>query len=158
APSRSMGIPSPEREALTTMVSPCASVVGWSGLDCASAGVAAASASSETKVVLNMGLSPRALGNEGEVLPKRFPRSTGRPTSAWRVRRTPPARTPGPRRVVVAQTEDTVPWPIPGPWQERPCAGRSPGSRVRARYTAFPGAADLPAGAQWLLLPSKEPC
>jgi hypothetical protein len=32
----------------------------------------------------------------------------------------------------------TVPRPSPGPKQERPDAGRSPGSRVVARHTAFP--------------------
>ena len=37
---------------------------------------------------------------------------------------------------------ETVPWPIPGPWQERPCAGRSPGSRVVARCAAFPDRVD----------------
>jgi len=44
-------------------------------------------------------------------------------------------------RPFVAQTEFTVPRPSPGPGQERPDAGRSPGSWVIAWYTAFPGLA-----------------
>src|SRR3546814_4793744 len=44
-------------------------------------------------------------------------------------------------------TENTVPWPTPGPGQERPCAGRSPGSRVNAAMHAFP---DLrPVAGPW---------
>ena len=49
----------------------------------------------------------------------------------------------GPRRTCVAQTECTVPQPSPGPRQERPDAGRSPGSWVIARCMAFPGLACL---------------
>lgn len=49
----------------------------------------------------------------------------------------------GPRRTCVAQTDFTVPRPSPGPGQERPDAGRSPGLRVIARCTAFPGLAGV---------------
>ena len=55
-------------------------------------------------------------------------------------RQNPPLR---PGRKFVAQTEYTVPRPSPGPRQERPDAGRSPGSRVIARCTAFPGLAGV---------------
>jgi len=48
-----------------------------------------------------------------------------------------------PRRSFVAQTENTVPRSSPGPKQERPDAGRSPGSRVITWCTAFPGLAWL---------------
>ena len=57
----------------------------------------------------------------------------------------------GPRRMVVAQTAFTVPRPPPGPGQERPDAGRSPGSRVKARRTPSqaisPVAAPVAGGA-----------
>src|SRR3546814_7997898 len=56
-------------------------------------------------------------------------------------------RTDAALRRFVAQTENTVPWPTPGPGQERPCAGRSPGSRVNAAMHAFP---DLrPVAGPW---------
>src|SRR3546814_16721088 len=56
-------------------------------------------------------------------------------------------RTDAALRRFVAQTENTVPWPTPGPGKERPCAGRSPGSPVNAALHAFP---DLrPVDSPW---------
>ncbi len=56
-------------------------------------------------------------------------------------RRTTPMRPPphGRRSASVTQAAFTVPRPPPGPGQERPDAGRSPGSRVKAPRHAFPG-------------------
>lgn len=52
---------------------------------------------------------------------------------------------------------ETVPWPIPGPRQERPCAGRSPGSRVIARCTAFPDRTDPVAASSKEASASRSP-
>src|SRR5262249_40190178 len=95
-------MPSPEREAVTTIVSPWASVVVWSGLDCASAGVAIASASRETNGIFGMAWPPGA-GNEGGVLPK-LSLPTGMPDTDWRSIARPGTRK-RPHRLVVAQTE-----------------------------------------------------
>jgi hypothetical protein len=85
---------------------------------------------------------------------KRYPRRHERPAGACR----PMLRTAGATLGVHAEPHpprapmrppphgsslrrSTVPRPSPGPWQERPSAGRSPGSRVDARYATFPGPA-----------------
>jgi len=57
-------------------------------------------------------------------------------------------RRPSPLRSSLRRME-TVPRPTPGPRQERPDAGRSPGSRVMTRSAAFPGNAStmrIPSG------------
>lgn len=55
--------------------------------------------------------------------------------------RPPPLRS-SPRR------KKSAPRPSPGPRQERPDAGRSPGSRVKTRCAAFPGVRPVAGGAE----------
>jgi hypothetical protein len=149
-PSRSAGIGSPERVARTTMASAPASPASVSSA-AANAGDAAAMASSETYRIFLIvtSLAPEQ-GRQGVPTQTRPAdagwRTNGRPFASRR-RRVPRCQGPcGPGRMGSSlRRKTTVPWPYPGPRQERPNAGRSPGSRVRARCA--PSQADGPVAA-----------
>lgn len=61
-----------------------------------------------------------------------------------------------PHRTRRRSTESTVPWPSPGPRQERLRTGRSPGSRVIATMHGLPRPRMVLRPAQWLPLPRFE--